>query len=66
VKGKSTVLQVLQILAYWTLQLENGSQIDVIYADFEKAFDKVLHKCLISQLYSCGINTDVILWIEAF
>ena len=29
-KGKSTVLQLLQILDDWTLQLEDGGQIDVI------------------------------------
>ena len=34
--------------------------------DFEKAFDKVPHKPLISKLYSYGINTEIILWIEAF
>ena len=66
IKGKSTVLQLLQILDDWTLKLENGGQIDVIYTDFEKAFDKVSHKRLIHKLYSYGINTDIILWIEAF
>jgi len=59
IKGKSTVLQLLQILDDCTLQLENGGQIDVIYTDFEKAFDTVPHKRLISKLYSCGINKDV-------
>ena len=48
------------------LKLENGGQIDVVYTDFEKAFDKVPHKPLISKLYSYGINTEIILWIEAF
>jgi len=66
IKGKSTVLQLPQILDDWALHLENGGQIDVIYTDFEKAFDKVPHKRLISKLYSYGINIDVVLWIEAF
>jgi len=30
----------------WTECLESGGQINVIYADFEKAFDKVLYKLL--------------------
>jgi len=40
--------------------LEEGGQIDVIYADFEKAFDRVLHKRLLSKLYSYYINEDII------
>ena len=52
----------------WTLKLENGGQIDVIYTDFEKAFDKVSHKRLIYNYTVMGLTqmTDVILWIEAF
>jgi len=48
IKGRSTVLQLLQILDDWTLTLDLGIQIDVIYTDFEKAFDKVPHQRLIS------------------
>ena len=43
----------------WTESLESGGQIDVIYTDLEKAFDKVPHKRLISKLYSYKINQDV-------
>ena len=40
-KGRSTVTQLLQILDDWTEALESGGRIDVIYTDFEKAFDKL-------------------------
>jgi hypothetical protein len=46
--------------------LEEGGQIDVIYTDFEKAFDRVPHKRLISKLYSYNINADIINWIKAY
>ena len=49
-----------------TICLEDGGQIDVIYIDFEKAFDKVPHKCLLSKLQSYGIATELIKWIEGF
>ena len=28
----------------WTEYLESGGQVDVMYSDFEKAFDKIPHK----------------------
>jgi len=34
----------------WTKYLESGGQINVIYADFEKASDKVSYKLLIHKL----------------
>ena len=43
VKDRSTSLQLLQILDKWIDCLENGGQIDAVYTDFEKVFDKVLH-----------------------
>ena len=55
-KGRSTVTQLLQILDEWTQALETGGRIDVIYTDFEKAFDKVPHKRLLSKLRSYRID----------
>ena len=66
IKGRSTVLQLLNILDRWTKYLEEGGQIDVIYTDFEKAFDKVPHKRLISKLKSYGISPEIVRWIEGF
>ena len=39
-KGRSTVTQLLSMLEYWMDELEKGSTVDVVYTDFEKAFDK--------------------------
>ena len=65
IKGRSTTLQLLQILDRWTELLENGGQIDVVYTNLEKAFDKIPHKRLISKLFSYDINKKIG-WIEAF
>jgi len=66
IKGKSTVLQLLSVLDYWTEKQEKGGQVDVIYTDFEKAFDKVPHKRLLSKLHSYGINKDIVAWVKEF
>ena len=66
IKGRSTVLQLLQIMDKWTEFLDLGGQVDVVYTDLEKAFDKIPHKRLISKLHSYGLNNGIIDWIEAF
>ena len=38
--------------------------VDVVYLDFEKAFDKVPHQRLLLKLKAHGIGNDVINWIE--
>ena len=50
----------------WTSTLEKGGQINTIYADFEKAFDKVPHHLLLKKLHSYNFNVNVIQWIRSF
>ena len=66
VKGRSTMLQLLRIMDEWTECLESGGQINVIYTDFEKAFDKVSHKMLLHKLRLYRLNEAVIHWITSF
>jgi hypothetical protein len=44
ISGRSTSLQLLEVLDKWTEAIDNGIDIDVIYIymDFQKTFDKVL------------------------
>jgi len=60
------MLQLLHMMDDRTLCLEKGGQIDAIYSNFEKAFDKVPHKRLISKLHSYNIGEGVIKWIVDF
>src|SRR5437867_5092514 len=66
IKGRSVVLQLLKIIDGWLVNLENGNQIDVIYTDIEKTFDKVPHKRLLMKLTSYRVHEKLIAWIEAF
>jgi len=59
IKCRSTSLQLLNIMDKWTKYLEQGGQIDVIYSDFEKAFDKVSHSRLIYKLKLYGFSKDI-------
>ena len=42
----------------------DGSPVDVIYLDFQKAFDKVPHQRLILKLKSHGMGNSLINWID--
>ena len=44
--------------------VDEGSPVDVIYLDFQKAFDKVPHQRLILNLKSHGMGNSIINWIE--
>ena len=39
-------------------------ELDVIYTDFEKAFDKVPHNRLLAKLKTYGICDEIIAWIK--
>ena len=44
--------------------MESGHQVDVVYLDLQKAFDRVRHARLISRSY--GVNGKLLQWIEDF
>ncbi|XP_051168814.1 uncharacterized protein LOC127286432 [Leptopilina boulardi] len=43
-----------------------GLQVDVIYTDFAKAFDKVDHAILVSKLEALGFSVDLIICIKSY
>ena len=44
--------------------VDSGYPVDVIYLDFQKAFDKVPNKRLLHKLAAHGIGGELLLWIE--
>ena len=59
-KGRSCVTQVIEVLDDWTEHIDNHNAIDVIYLDFQKAFDSVPHQRLLNKLQSYGIGGDIL------
>ena len=66
IPGRSCSTQLLMMLDYLTHHLDEGYSIDVIYLDFQKAFDTVPHRRLLQKLTSFGIHGNVLKWIESF
>ena len=65
-KGYSCVTQLIDVCEKWTEELDNKNSVDVVYLDFQKAFDSVPHKRLLSKLKGCGIQGKLLKWIENF
>ena len=53
---RSGITQMLLYLDTIYSAISKNEEVDVIYTDFEKAFDKVDHGILIDKLYSLGIR----------
>ena len=65
-KGRSCQTNLLEAMELWTKWLDTGSAVDIVYLDFEKAFDKVPHTRLTIKLKAYGIRGSVLQWIEDF
>ena len=56
-KDRSTLQQMLVFL--YSIYENNKAQVDVIYLDFAKAFDRVPHNELLLKLWSISITKDL-------
>ena len=65
-KNRSTLQQLLILVNSIANSLNTGSQADVIYLDFKKAFDSVAHNELLLKLWSFGITDSLWLWLRAY
>jgi hypothetical protein len=59
--GRSTVSQLIQVVHEYAKALEKNQQVDVIYLDFAKAFDKVPHNKLLYKFESFGIRGNLLI-----
>ncbi len=49
-----------------TSHIDGNSVVDVVFFDFQKAFDTVPHHVLISKLAKCGIEHRALQWVSHF
>ena len=59
----STMTNLLECTHDWSLAFHGKLPVDVIYIDFSKAFDSVVHSKLIHKLQTFGINGLLLKWI---
>ena len=65
-QGRSTLSQLLNQAETIIRVLESGNDLDSIYLDFAKAFDKVDHTLLCTKLKKLRIGGKVGIWLHTF
>ena len=63
-KKKSTLTNLLNYMEAVTEAVDKGLQVDAVYFDFKKAFDKVPHRRLLAKLEAVGIKGPLLNWIK--
>jgi len=64
--GRSTVSQLIEHIESVIEGLEEGGNVDVVYLDFSKAFDKVDHGVLLHEIRRLGIGGKLGTWLHSF
>ena len=63
-KGRSCLTNLLDFMEHISKWADDGSPVDVIYLDFQKAFDKVPHQQLLIKFKSHGMGESVVNWVR--
>ena len=66
VPRKSCVTQLIEVFEQIGRKLDNSKQIDVIYLDMSKAFDKVSHAQLMHRLHEFGFRGNLLNWFSSY
>ncbi|KAG6441632.1 hypothetical protein O3G_MSEX001902 [Manduca sexta] len=63
---RSTNSNLLNYIDDVALAVDAGYQVDAIYTDFSKAFDKVNHTLLLKKLNHFGVNGKMLGWCKSY
>ena len=64
--SKSCQTNLLEYMNTLTKLVDEGYNVDILYLDFAKAFDKVPHRRLLRKLEAHGISGKVLGWISSW
>ena len=63
-RNRSCLTNLLVFMENIAKDLDEGLAVDVVYLDFQKAFDKVPHDRLVRKLHNIGIRGNLLEWIK--
>ena len=65
-KNRSCLTQLLSSFSYIVSSLDSKAPCDIVYLDFQKAFDTIPHSELLFKLWSLGITGPLWSWFQAY
>ena len=66
VAGRSTVSNLVVMTQFLSEHMDSGVQVDVVYTDFSKAFDRLDHRLLLPKLSAFGFPDSLIELIGSY
>lgn len=66
VSKRSTLSNLLSFTEFTTSSMDAGGQVDAIFTDYSKAFDRIDHKILLQKLLQAGIHGDLYRWFVSY
>jgi hypothetical protein len=66
IKGRSTTSNLLEFSSFCLSSFESRNQVDCVYTDFSKAFDKLSHSLILFKLRALEFPTVFVNWIESY
>jgi hypothetical protein len=64
-RGRFTVTNLVCVMQFISECLDRRGQVDMIYTDVAKAFDRVDHNILLKKLFECGFR-GVLKWFSSY
>ena len=65
-RRRSVVLQLLVYMEHLYKSVKQGTEFEVVYTDFEKAFDKVDHGVILRKLWQIGVRGKLWMTIKLY
>lgn len=66
ISGRSTTSNLLICSEYLTKHMSEPAQVDIIYTDYSKAFDRIDHVILLQKLQRVGIRGNLFRWFSSY
>ncbi|CAF4919102.1 unnamed protein product [Pieris macdunnoughi] len=65
-RSRSTVSNLIIANDFITEGMDSGGQVEVIYTDYTKCFDRIDHSVLLCKLLAAGIHGDLFRWFASY
>lgn len=64
--GRSVATNLITFINFLSSSMDKRVQVDTIYTDYSKAFDKINHNVLLRKLSNHGIHGDLLRWLSSY